>query len=124
MNSTRTGDTEAKNPLTYVPDIVEALKPLGIHKVIAFGSSVTGTYDHDSDLDLFVVLDDSSLPKSYDERVKIRRKVQRALRDINSEIAMDLFVYTSAQYDRLREDPSMFVQEIHDTGKVIYEAVG
>lgn len=118
------GDSEAKSPLSYVPDIIEALKPVGISKVIVFGSSVTGAYDHDSDLDLFIVLDDSTLPKSYEEKMRIKRKVQRALREINREIPMDLFVYTSAEYDRLREDPSMFIQEIHNSGKVVYEAVG
>jgi hypothetical protein len=37
---------------------------------------------------------------------------------------MDVLVYTVAEYNRLCKDPSMFIQEIHDTGKVVYETVG
>lgn len=114
----------AKRPYSYVPNVVQALIPLGVRKIIVFGSSVAGSVHSDSDLDLLVVLDDDTMPSSFEEKMKLRRSVRATLRDINEEVPMDLLVYTAAEYDAAMKDPSMFMREIHESGTVVYESSG
>lgn len=76
----------AKSPYSYIPDVVQTLIPLGVRKIIVFGSSVAGSVHSDSDLDLVVVLDDDTMPPSFEEEMKLRRSVRATLRDINAEV--------------------------------------
>ncbi|MFO8063395.1 MAG: hypothetical protein R6V29_02040 [Spirochaetia bacterium] len=48
-----------------------------------------------------VVLDDDTMPSSFEEKMKLRRSVRATLRDINEEVPMDLLVYTAAEWLRL-----------------------
>lgn len=112
----------AETPHAYVPDVVQALRPLGVCKIIVFGSSATGSVHPASDLDLLVVLDDDTMPCSFEEKMKLRQSVRAALRDINEEVPIDILVYTAAEYESAMEDPSMFMREIHESGTVVYES--
>ncbi|NBC30694.1 MAG: hypothetical protein GVY29_11980 [Spirochaetes bacterium] len=45
-------------PGEAVAPIVQRLKDLNVSRVVVFGSTVTGTFDEDSDLDLAVIVPD------------------------------------------------------------------
>lgn len=105
----------------YQHAIIDALSGLDIRKIILFGSYVKGYVTDESDIDLLIVLDDNTLPKTYDEWLEIKMKVRRALRDINNLIAIDLLVYTKPQYDQILHNMNSFQKEIHETGQVLYE---
>jgi len=75
----------------------------------------------DSDLDLLVVLDVDRVPHNYDEKIKMKLAVRRAIRDINKEVAIDLLIYTIPEYEEFIKSDSSFSKEIKETGKIIYE---
>lgn len=105
----------------YIDMITNRLKLMDIFKIILFGSYAEGNPDEESDIDLLVVLDENTLPKSYEEWLEIKMKVRRQLRDINNEVAIDLLVYTRPQYEAISKGMNSFQKEIHDTGKILYE---
>ena len=49
---------------TLKNEVIDRLKPLGLDKVILFGSYANGTFHPRSDLDLYVVTKDDYVPKS------------------------------------------------------------
>jgi len=105
----------------YIDDIMEKLTKINIYKVILFGSYANGAINEESDIDLLIVLDDNTLPNSYDEWLEIKMKIRRLLRDINKKVAIDLLVYTKPQYKMIIQDMNSFQKEIHETGKILYE---
>jgi uncharacterized protein len=105
----------------YLNEIQNRLHTMNVKKILLFGSSATGNVHEDSDIDLLVVLDEEYIPQNYDEWMEVKLKVRTILRDINEKIAIDLLVYTSAQYELLLRNMNSFQREIHKNGKVLYE---
>jgi len=101
--------------------ISEALRPLDPEKVILFGSYAWGQPTEDSDLDLYVVTQDDTMPATYEERMRNHLKVSSLLRQINREVAMDLIVHTKPMHDAFLRLDSMFAREIMSRGQVLYE---
>ena len=108
----------------YLSQILAALSSEPVEKVILFGSAASGQIGPDSDLDLLIVMDTDYLPRTYQERMEYRLEIQRKVRDIRKEVALDLLIYTRAEYKLVTQDMSSFMRDIHDAGKVIYEKAG
>jgi len=104
-----------------IDEMTERLKDLKPRKVILFGSYARGNPTEDSDLDVLVVLDSDERSKTFDEFIKRGRPVSAAVREIRKKIAMDLIVYTLAEFEYLRRQKDFFVEEIVETGKILYE---
>jgi len=47
--------------------------------------------------------------------------VSLALHEIHKKIAMDIIVYTLAEFEYLRKQKDFFIEEIVETGKILYE---
>ena len=83
--------------------------------MIVFGSVAKGTADEDSDLDLVLV-------KESDENSFIRSaKARLALEDSN--IPIDIIVYTPEEFKRKLSDRYSLVYEAMTTGRVVHGSV-
>ncbi|MDZ7697285.1 MAG: nucleotidyltransferase domain-containing protein [Deltaproteobacteria bacterium] len=94
---------------------------LKIYKVILFGSFSKGTAGRDSDIDLIVVTDDDSMPKSYRESMQNYLKVSSVLRDIKAKVPIDLIVHTRPMHEEFIHLGSMFSKDVMKRGEVLYE---
>jgi len=104
-----------------IDEMTERLKELKPCKVILFGSYAKGNPTENSDLDVLVVLDSDERSKTFDEFIKRGRPVSAAVREVRKRIAMDLVVYTRAEFEYLRKQKDFFVEDIVKTGIVLYE---
>jgi len=102
------------------PLIVERLKPLNPDKIILFGSYAYGTPNEDSDIDLYIVTNDDFMPKNWNEKMKIKLKFSKALRDIKQHYDIDMVTHTKKMYEKFLDLDSIFSREILTKGKVIY----
>ena len=105
----------------YLPLIVNRLKTLEPWKIILFGSYAYGTPDHQSDIDLLVVLNSENLPQNFHDNMKNKLLVRKALWELSKNISIDLLVYTKPMYHKFQELGSMFAREISQKGKILYE---
>jgi len=105
----------------YLEHIVDSLKNLDVKEIILFGSINDGHYDDESDIDLLVILDIDKIPQSYEEKMKMKLEIRKAIRSINREVAIDLLVYTKKEYEILKQRGSNFFQDIIKNGKKLYE---
>ena len=78
-----------------------------------FGSHAWGTPDAGSDLDLFVVVSESSEPP-----VQRMRRAHRCLRGLG--LAKDVLVKTREEFDRLRALPSTLDYLVFHRGRKLY----
>ena len=97
-------------------DIVDTLKPLDPYRVILFGSYAYGTPTEDSDLDLYVVTNDTYMPKNWQEKSKVQQKVSQALKEIMKQYPTDLITHTRAMHARFVEMDSMFSRKVLNEG--------
>ncbi len=102
-------------------EITRRLVPLGIDKLILFGSYASGTSTEDSDIDLLVVDSSETMPADFSEKHQFYRRVADAIRDIKRQIPIDLVVHTRAMHRKFIEMNSAFCREIMSMGKVLYE---
>jgi len=83
--------------------------------MIVFGSVANGTADEDSDIDLVLV-------KESDENRLIRSaKARLALEDSN--IPIDIIVYTPEEFERDLSNEYSLVHEAMTTGRIVYGSV-
>ena len=117
---TEHSDENASNQ-RYLPTIVERLKTIDPVKVILFGSYAYGDPDSHSDIDLLVVLNDDTVPQSFQENMNKKLLVRKAIWELSKQISIDLVVHTRPMYQKFRALGSMFAREIEQKGKVLYE---
>ena len=67
----------------YIQQLRESLSKLNPYLVLLFGSHAYGTPHHDSDLDIFVVLNDNSMPTTFKEKQALYMKVSPYTRSQN-----------------------------------------
>jgi len=101
-------------------EIIERLKPLNPNKIILFGSYAYGTPNDDSDIDLYVVTNDEFMPQNWREKMQIKLKFSKALRDIREHYDIDLITHTKKMYEKFLDLDSMFSREILTKGQIIY----
>jgi len=106
----------------YIPLLLERLRAIHPYKVILFGSCAYGKIQPDSDIDVLVVTDSDAFPQNYQERSELYLNVSSVIRDIRSQVPVDLIVHTRSMHKKFIELGSMFSQEILQKGKILYEA--
>ena len=111
------------NKNLYLTEIIQRLKRYNPQSIILFGSSSTGNNDEESDIDLLVILDSNIIPQSFEEKIKIKMPLRKAIRDINRKVAIDLLVYTKREMEIMREKESNRFKDIIKSGKTLYEKV-
>jgi predicted nucleotidyltransferase len=80
--------------------IVERLKEEDVERIVLFGSHAYGRTDTESDLDLYVVTRDETIPQNYEEHSKIYLRIAEKIRDIRRAHPVDLLVHTRGMYGR------------------------
>jgi len=110
-----------ENNWHLVEEMTERLKVLKPYKVILFGSYANGNPTKDSDLDVLVILDSDDFVKSFKEKIERKMPISKILLEINYQIAMDILVYSRAEFECLKERDNFFIKEIEASGKVLYE---
>lgn len=86
------------------------LKELPLKIVVLFGSYAKGRYTAFSDIDLLVVIKDQHKDYAY-------HKTHNSLEIDN----LQLHLYTSEEYQKLRRKSPTFIKEIEEKGIVIYK---
>ena len=104
--------------------IVSRLIQLEPYKIVLFGSRAVGQTEPDSDIDLLVVLDSEAVSRTYQQKMEKRLSVRNRILEFSNAVAVDLVVYTKAEYRILEEANASFLKEIHNTGKTLYEKSG
>jgi len=90
--------------------IVKGYQP---EKVILFGSYARNEQTSDSDLDLLIV-------KDTDQTFVQRQKTVRSLFD-RQPLAMDILIYTPAEFEKRRNWLNNIINIAVKTGKLVYE---
>ena len=105
-----------------IVQIRHCLQPLGVNKVILFGSYAKGVQSENSDIDLLVVTNDNFVFESFAQKMEVKLKIAQALSSIRKFADIDLIVHTKPMYNQFIQLNSGFKKEILETGYVIYEA--
>jgi len=93
----------------FVNKLKRSYKP---ELIILFGSVARGDFSLDSDIDLLIV-------KNTRKRPLWRRVDVRKI--LSTEIPVDIIVYTPHEFKMLKESGSVFLKQILEEGKIIYE---
>lgn len=91
---------------------VKQLSPL---KVYLFGSYADGTYDEDSDLDFYIVVDDS-----HTDLVELMARAYRAVRGVKKR-PVDILVGTQSRFEARKSSPTL-ENEVYSKGVLLYGA--
>lgn len=83
-------------------------------KIILFGSYANGNFHPESDVDLLVVMDCDS---PVQQAINIAQNVEH-------HFALDIIVKTPEQLEQRLKLDDMFVKEIMEEGKILYERRG
>ncbi len=102
-------------------EILERLGPLNPDKVILFGSYAWGKPDENSDIDMYIVTKDESMPRNYNDKMDLKANYAKAIRDIRKKHPIDLIVHTRGMDRRFVEIGSMFSRDLMKNGIVLYE---
>ena len=94
-------------------DLVERLQPLRPSRILLFGSAARGETDQLSDIDVIVVAD--QVPPKFLDRLA------EAYDLIDPHYALDIFVYTPDEYERMRGAENPLIEAAEASGRVLYE---
>jgi predicted nucleotidyltransferase len=100
--------------------IVGRLKPLDPLMIILFGSCAQGTWNEQSDIDLYIVTKDDFIPKSFHQKMEIKMDAANALNDLQKHIDFDLIVHTKMMSEHFMQNKSVFASEIFAKGIRLY----
>ena len=98
-------------------EIVKRLMPLQPERVILFGSYAEGTATNDSDLDLYVVTHDETVPENWTEQKELYLRVSRRIRDLRGQVPIDLIVHTRKMHEKFMQLNSYLSREIIQKGR-------
>ena len=71
-----------------------------------------------------VILDNNDVAKTYEERLNKKLFINRLVRDINYKVPLDILVYSREEYKIIKNIGNYFIDEIENTGRIIYEKAG
>ena len=99
---------------TCISALLRSLKPeqTKIEKIILFGSAARGDFSQTSDLDIAII---------EDTEERFVRRAEKHYRKISVPCALDLLVYTPAEFKRMKAEGSPFIHRIVREGRVLYE---
>lgn len=106
----------------YIEQLKTNLKTIDPYMVLLFGSYAYGKPDKDSDLDVFVVLNDLSMPVTFKEKQDLYLKVSPLTRPVAKQIPIDLMVFTIPMFEQFKNAKTSFSEEVLTKGIVIYES--
>ncbi|MDO8955601.1 MAG: nucleotidyltransferase domain-containing protein [Deltaproteobacteria bacterium] len=95
-----------------VEQVLERLKNYKPEKIILFGSRAKKTFDPYSDIDLIII---KKTKKRFLDRVKDVIKI------INPDFAIDIFVYTPGEFNKMISEGNSFLEYAIKDGQVLYE---
>jgi predicted nucleotidyltransferase len=108
------GDARGLSPQTVARRLRPVFKRFGIRRAVLFGSVARGEATRHSDVDLILVQDtDRRFLDRYDG---LLLELNRSL----PEAAVEPFIYTPAEVERMRENP--FVRRALNEGVCVYES--
>ena len=96
--------------------IINALDPVEPYKVILFGSHARGDADEESDIDLYVVTNDNFMPKNWSEKMDVKLKVSRALKNLRKQYDIDLIVHTREMSKLFFQSNGQMAREMKEKG--------
>ena len=99
--------------------IINALEQVDPYRVILFGSHAWGEPGEDSDIDLYVVTKEDYMPENWSEKMEIKLKVARALKNLKKKYDIDLIVHTREMSKLFFQSESMLAKEMRDRGIII-----
>ena len=85
-------------------------------RIILFGSCARGEFGKDSDIDLVIIIKDTTL-RPLDRM----REVYKVVYSPERYLALDPLVFTSDEWAQRLEKPDYLTQQIVREGKVLYE---
>ncbi len=97
-------------------NIIQKLTPLGLNKVILFGSYAYGNPTDDSDIDLYVVTNDDFIPENYKEKQNIVRRVSNSILELRENFCIDLIVHTKKMNQEFSKINSLLADDINNRG--------
>ncbi|HEY3373284.1 MAG TPA: nucleotidyltransferase domain-containing protein [Prolixibacteraceae bacterium] len=103
-------------PENVKEDIISKLKSLNPEKVILFGSYAYGNPTEDSDIDLYIVTRNQTIPESFSEKIKLKVQISDLLNPIRDKFPLDIIVHTHPMYVRFMELGSNLSQTIRNKG--------
>jgi len=106
----------------YIEQLTNNLSKIDPYLVLLFGSYASGTPDSDSDLDIFVVLNDPTMPVTFKEKQDLYLKVSSLIRPVAKQIPIDLMVFTIPMFEQFKDANTSFSDEVLTKGIVIYES--
>ena len=105
----------------YTKKITDSLKALDPETIILFGSAALNNTTEDSDFDILIVLNNDTIPDTYEEKLQLKLEVRESLGQLSKQIPIDLIVYTKPEYFELQKLNNSFYREIKSAGKVLYD---
>ncbi len=106
---------------SFINELKDSLSKLDPYMIVLFGSYAHGTPHPDSDLDIMVVLNDTSIPVTFKEKQLLYLKVSPYTHSVAKKIPVDLIVFTLPMYENLKKTKSNFSNEILSKGIILYE---
>jgi uncharacterized protein len=106
----------------YIQQLKANLSKIDPYLVLLFGSYTYGTPDPDSDLDVFVVLNDQSMPVTFKKKQEFYLKVSSLTRPVAKQIPIDLMAFTLPMFEQFKLANPTFSEEILTKGIVIHES--
>jgi predicted nucleotidyltransferase len=99
--------------LTSLDEIIQRLiSAYDPERIILFGSRVAGGVREGSDIDLLIVKETDLRP--IDRRIEVERLLS------DRQVPLDLLVYTPQELRDLYAAGSPFIEEVVETGRVLY----
>ena len=105
-----------RNMKNLKDELLLRLRPLRLEAVILFGSVAKGEDTPESDVDLYVVTCDETIPANWSEKNRIYLGISRHLRDLHKKYPIDLIVHTKAMYEQFMPRNSLMANEIRTNG--------
>lgn len=96
--------------------IISNLKSIDPEKIILFGSYAYGNPTEESDIDLYIVTKNSTIPASFSDKIKLRVQISDLLNPIRDRFPLDIIVHTLPMYRRFMELGSSLSQTIQNRG--------
>jgi len=103
-------------PESIKNEIILNLKSLDPERVILFGSYAYGNPTADSDIDLYIVTKNETIPKSFSEKMELRVQISDLLNPIRDRFPLDIIVHTLPIYSRFMELGSNLSRTIRTKG--------